>query len=161
MIRLLPVVLILVIAYFVITSVLSAGSTVVERPRRARRARGPYGARDWDKRSDQIRRQVRGVQGPPEHRDEMVAFIESHGGVEAYIEPKTMVSPMSVVLVDRDGEWRRFELREDRFLRQLGQTHRLRTFDASIVGYPPRMRRAKGSPPPHHPPTGSAGDHSA
>ena len=151
MIRLLPVVLVLVLAYFVISFALSAGSAAVERSRRTRRARGPYGARDWDQRTDQIRRQVRGVQGPLEHREEIVAFVESHEGVEAYVEPKTMVPPMSVVLVDRDGEWRRFELREDRFLRQLGQTHRLRTFDASIVGYPQRMRRSKGTPPTGRP----------
>ena len=146
MLRLLPLVLVIVIAFFVVRFMAPAGSAAFERSRRSRRDRLPTGSRDRDRQSDQVRRQLRGVQGPPEQRDEIRRFIESHQGVEAYVEPKTMVSPMSVVLVDADGAWRRFELRGDRYLRQLQKTHRLRTFDASIVGYPPRIRRGQEPP---------------
>jgi hypothetical protein len=73
--------------------------------------------------------------------DALVAFVESHDGVEAYVEPRTVVSPLTVVLVDADGRWRRFEIHDDRVLRPLVRSHGIGVFDASRVGYPPRMRR--------------------
>jgi hypothetical protein len=146
MIRLLPLVIVLVVALVVVRYLARTGAEVAERSRRVERARAPRGAREWDRRRDQVKRQLRGIDGPTEHRDEMLRFIEGHHGVEAYVEPKTVVSPLSVVLVDVEGTWRRFELKEDRVLRQLAKTHGVRTFDASIVGYPPRMRRTQEPP---------------
>jgi hypothetical protein len=70
-----------------------------------------------------------------------VEFLDGHQGVEAYVEPKTVISPKSVVLVDQVGTWRRFELKEDAYLRRLAAERGLPIFDASITGYPPRMRR--------------------
>jgi hypothetical protein len=51
--------------------------------------------------------------------------------------------PLSVVLVDADGQWGRFELKEDAFLRDLARERHVPVFDASRVGYPPRMRRRR------------------
>jgi len=48
--------------------------------------------------------------------------------------------PLSVVLVARDGEHKRFVLSDDAYLRELTGTHDLKVLDASLVGYPPRMR---------------------
>ena len=48
--------------------------------------------------------------------------------------------PLSVVLVARDGEHKRFVLSDDAYLRELTGTHDLKVLDASRVGYPPRMR---------------------
>lgn len=101
------------------------------------------GGHDWDKRRDQLYRQVKGLGGPEEHRDKIVAFLEAHRGVEAYVEPKTVMHPLSVLLVDADGEAKRFELREDALLRELAKTRGLPVFDATRVGYPERMRRRK------------------
>ena len=114
MIRLLPLVIVLVVSLVVVGYLARTGTEVAERSRRAKRARAPRGAREWDRRRDQVKRQLRGIDGPTEHRDEMLRFIEGHDGVEAYVEPKTVVSPLSVVLVDAEGTWRRFELKEDR-----------------------------------------------
>ena len=101
------------------------------------------GGHEWDKRRDQLYRQVKGLGGPEEQRDKIVAFLEAHRGVEAYVEPKTVMHPLSVLLVDADGKAKRFELREDALLRELAKTRGLPVFDATRVGYPERMRRRK------------------
>jgi len=87
-----------------------------------------------------VSRRLKGVQGPAEDRDGIRRWVESHRGVEAYVEPKTVMHPLSVVLVAGDGEHKRFELFDDTFLRELSGSHNLRVFDAARVGYPPRMR---------------------
>jgi hypothetical protein len=88
----------------------------------------------------QVSRRLKGVQGPAEDREGILAFVESHTGVEAYVEPKTVMSPLTVVLVAGDGEHRRFELSDDGYIRQLAATHDLKVLDAARLGYPQRMR---------------------
>ena len=73
--------------------------------------------------------------GPAEDREGILAFVTSRQGVEAYVEPRTVIHPLSVVLIAEDGEWRRFELRDD--VKERG----LRVLDASRFGYPERMKR--------------------
>lgn len=98
---------------------------------------------DWDRRRDQLYRQVKRVEHPNKQRAEMIRWIDAHRGVEAYMEPKTMMHPLSVVLIDEEGESRRFELTEDASVRKLAGARRIRVFDASRVGYPDRMRRRR------------------
>lgn len=74
----------------------------------------------------------------------MEEFLNAHAGAEAYVEPETVVSPRSVVLVDGPGEWRRFPLSEDSDLRRVAGERRMPIFDASRTGYLPRMRRGPG-----------------
>jgi hypothetical protein len=112
------------------------------RPRR-RGSRRP-GGYAFEARSNQAKRRLKGVAGPVERRDEIVEFLDTHEGVEAYVEPKTVVSPKSVVLIDGAGEWRRFELKEDALLRKLSAERVLPIFDAALTGYPPGMRRGSG-----------------
>ena len=52
--------------------------------------------------------------------------------------------PLSVVLVDGDGTWRRFELAEDTYLREVARTRHVKIIDAACFGYPARMRRDQG-----------------
>jgi hypothetical protein len=113
-------------------------SAALRRPRGRERRPGRY---EFDRRRDQAMRSFKGVGGPRERRDEIVTFLDEHRGVEAYVEPKTVISSKSVVLVDEAGEWRRFELKEDAYLRRLAAERGLPIFDAAITGYPPRMRR--------------------
>jgi hypothetical protein len=117
---------------------------------RRRRSIAPGGSRpgayEWDRRTDQARRQLQRVSGPTEYRDEIAEWIAAHDGVEAYVEPKTVMHPLSVVLVDGRGASRRFELREDTYLRELARERGLRVFDAGRVGYPERMRRFREHP---------------
>jgi len=103
----------------------------------------PAGAHEWDRRRDQLYRSVKGVGGPEEARDDIIAFLDAHQGVEAYVEPKTVMHPLSVLMVDGDGMAKRFALREDAILRELAKTRHLPVFDATKVGYPPRMRRTR------------------
>jgi Ni/Co efflux regulator RcnB len=104
------------------------------------------GAYEWDRRLDQASRQLKRVAGPTEYRDEIAEWLSVHEGVEAYVEPKTVMHPLSVVFVDGEGEAKRFELKEDAYLRELAKKRGMRVFDASRVGYPDRMRRHPGGP---------------
>jgi hypothetical protein len=134
---------------FALVVVLAVASTIVRWIRMrapglvTRRGAEAPGGYEFDRRSDQVKRRLKGIDGPVEHRDGIVAFLDSHRGVEAYVEPKTVMSPKSVVLVDGEGEWRRFELREDAFLRRVAGERGVPIFDAALTGYPPRMRRRR------------------
>jgi hypothetical protein len=84
---------------------------------------------------------------PSENRERIVHFVDTRAGVEAFVEPQTMMHPLSVVLVAEDGEWIRVALRDDRFLRELAQVKRLPVHDAMQTGYPERMRTFRRPPP--------------
>jgi hypothetical protein len=107
---------------------------------------------DWEPRTQQIARQLKVGPGEPEDRERIVAFLDSRQGVEAFVEPKTVMHPLSVVLVAADGEWTRIALSDDRFLRELVRTRALKVHDASRVGYPERMRRYKRADGETNPP---------
>lgn len=143
MIRALPLLLPAVIA-LALVGWLSRWVQAMDARRPGRRGSRRPGGYRFEARSDQARRRLKGVAGPVEHRDEIVGFLDTHEGVEAYVEPKTVVSPKSVVLVDAVGEWRRFELKEDAYLRRLSTERALPIFDAALTGYPARMRRRSG-----------------
>ena len=143
MIRALPLVLLLVIS-FVLAGWLARWIRAANARRPGRRGSRRVGGYEWEARRDQVKRRLKGVTGPVERRDEIVEFLDTHEGVEAYVEPKTVMSPRSVVLVDVAGEWRRFELKEDAYLRKLSAERVLPIFDAALTGYPPRMRRRPG-----------------
>jgi hypothetical protein len=98
---------------------------------------------EWERRSSQAYRAWKQVPGPEEDREGLLAFIESRPGVEAYVEPRTVMHPLSVVLVAGDGQWVRFQLRDDSFLREMAKSRGLRVIDASRFGYPERMRRRR------------------
>jgi hypothetical protein len=141
-IRALPLLLALVVVLALGNALLRWGRAAVARRPVRRTAPGP-GSYDFDARRDQVRRRMKGVAGPDEGRDDILEFLNTHRGVEAYVEPKTVMSPRSVVLVDDLGDWRRFELREDAYLRRLSAERGLPIFDAARTGYPPRMRRRR------------------
>lgn len=106
------------------------------------------GGYEFESRIEALKRR-RGSSPDPFERSEgidegMGEFLKAHSGVEAYVEPETVVSPRSVVLVDGAGEWRRFPLSEDSVLRRVGGERGIPIFDASRTGYPSRMRRGPG-----------------
>ena len=61
-------------------------------------------------------------------------------GVEAFVEPETTVTPMTVVLVAADGEWTRRQCGGPSGARRVGQTLSIPVYDVGKVGYPQRMR---------------------
>jgi hypothetical protein len=128
----------LAVVWVVATAVSRAARLRLKRP--AREPRTPVGY-EWERRRDQLYRRMKSVPGPEEHRDEILRFIESRQGVEAYVEPRTMIHPLSVVLVAEDGEWVRYQLRDDAFIRESARARKVPIHDAAKVGYPERMRR--------------------
>ena len=67
-------------------------------------------------------------------------FASSRRGVEAYLEPVTMATETTVVLVADDGEWTRRRVETPEEARDLAQRWGIPIYDTQLVGYPPRMR---------------------
>ena len=83
---------------------------------------------------------------PREDRGAMERFIKTRQGVEAYIEPRTLAQPLSVVLVAADGEWLRFTVSDEGSFRKFAYKHALPVYDAGRIGYPKRMRDYRRGP---------------
>ncbi|MBF6330243.1 oxidoreductase [Nocardia transvalensis] len=66
-------------------------------------------------------------------------WVRTHVGVEAYVEPKTTVTDVTVVLVAADGEWTRRVVGERGALR-LSSWLGIPVYDVHRTGYPQRMR---------------------
>ena len=111
------------------------------RNRRASRTPPDPEGYAWERKTDKVYRRVKAMSVPGEDREAILDFVRSRSGVEAYMEPRTLAYPLSVVLVASDGEWKRFALADDSFIRNLASANGLPVFDAGKVGYPERMRR--------------------
>ena len=71
---------------------------------------------------------------------EIEAFAESRDGVEAFVEPRTTVYAMTLLLVAGDGEYLRRPIRDRAHATKLADQLHLPLYDAAKVGYPKRMR---------------------
>ncbi len=67
-------------------------------------------------------------------------FVESRAGAEAYVEPRTNVTEMTVVLVAADGEWTRRRVAGKDGARELSHKLGIPVYDVQRTGYPQRMR---------------------
>jgi hypothetical protein len=67
-------------------------------------------------------------------------WTAGHTGVEAYVEPKTNFTDVTVVLVASDGEWTRRRVGGVSGARRLGEQLGIPIYDVQRVGYPQRMR---------------------
>ena len=87
-----------------------------------------------------FRRQRRG--GGPRRGDatHLESWAATHHGVEAYVEPRTMVTDTTVVLIAHDGEWTRRRIADPAAARALGRRLGIPVYDVALVGYPQRMR---------------------
>jgi len=70
----------------------------------------------------------------------LAQFVNSRPGVEAYLEPRTTVTETTVVLVAASGEWTRRRVAGAEGAREFARKHGVPLYDASVVGYPQRMR---------------------
>ena len=61
-------------------------------------------------------------------------------GVEAFVEPQTAVTEVTVVLVAADGEWTRRRVGGEKGARALSKRLGIPVYDVQKVGYPQRMR---------------------
>lgn len=81
------------------------------------------------------------LRGPdPADFTHLEEFARSRRGVEAYVEPQTTVTSMTVVLVAHDGEWTRRRIAGPDEARRLGQKLAIPVYDVAATGYPSRMR---------------------
>ncbi|MEV0948337.1 oxidoreductase [Rhodococcus sp. NPDC049939] len=77
---------------------------------------------------------------PTEDEAYLANWTRTHVGVEAYVEPQTTVTEVTVVLVASDGEWTRRRVGGERGARKLGEDLRIPVYDVRKTGYPKRMR---------------------
>jgi len=91
---------------------------------------------------DRFRRSADRVRGPGDGAADgryLAEWVRTHVGVEAYVEPKTTVTDVTVVLVAHDGEWTR-RLVGERGARRLSGWLGIPVYDVRRTGYPQRMR---------------------
>lgn len=69
----------------------------------------------------------------------LAEWVRTHIGVEGYIEPKTTITDVTVVLVAADGEWTR-RIVGERGARRLAGDLGIPVYDVAKTGYPQRMR---------------------
>ena len=67
-------------------------------------------------------------------------WARARRGVEAFVEPQTSVTEVTVVLVAGDGEWTRRRVGGEAGARRLGEQLQIPVYDVQRVGYPQRMR---------------------
>ncbi len=67
-------------------------------------------------------------------------FVQSRRGVEAFLEPKTTVTEVTVMLIAHDGEWTRRRVPSVEAARSWGNRMRIPVYDIALVGYPKRKR---------------------
>lgn len=70
----------------------------------------------------------------------LARWVRDHRGVEAFVEPRTPVTPVSLLLVAADGEFTRRAIDSPQEAKNFARDHSLPIYDATIVGYPQRMR---------------------
>lgn len=70
----------------------------------------------------------------------LLQFVNSRQGVEAYLEPKTAVTEMTVALVASDGEWTRRRVPNAEIVRKFANQRGIPVYDVEAVGYPDKMR---------------------
>lgn len=79
----------------------------------------------------------------PASRDDLEhlrRFAAAHPGVEAYLEPQTSVTGLTVVLVAATGEWTRRRIGGTQTARDFARRRAVPLYDVTVTGYPPRMR---------------------
>ena len=67
-------------------------------------------------------------------------FAASRRGVEGFVEPRTAVSDVTMILVAHDGEWTRRRVPSVQWAHDFANDHGVPSYDAAVVGYPTRMR---------------------
>lgn len=67
-------------------------------------------------------------------------WVASRRGVEGFVEPRTAVSDVTLLLVAHDGEWTRRRVPSVQWAHAFCNHHRIPSYDAAVVGIPQRMR---------------------
>jgi hypothetical protein len=70
----------------------------------------------------------------------LTEFARTREGVEAYMEPRAVVTETTVVFVAESGEWTRRRVAGPQAAHALARALGVPAYDAGVVGYPQRMR---------------------
>jgi len=70
----------------------------------------------------------------------LTEFVTTRRGVEGFVEPRTAVSDVTLLLVAHDGEWTRRRVPSVQWAHQFANKHQVPSYDAAVVGVPQRMR---------------------
>ena len=73
-------------------------------------------------------------------QDHLQQFVQGHTGVEGFVEPRTAVSDVTLLLVAHDGEWTRRRVPSVGWAHRFCNDHQVPSYDAAVVGVPQRMR---------------------
>ena len=73
-------------------------------------------------------------------QDHLQQFVQGHKGVEGFVEPRTAVSDVTLLLVAHDGEWTRRRVPSVDWAHKFCNRHQVPSYDAAVVGIPQRMR---------------------
>ena len=75
--------------------------------------------------------------GDMEHLEQ---FVRTRRGVEAYLEPRTMMTQTTLMLVAHDGEWTRRRVLSPDDARRWAHGLQIPFYEVARMGYPQRMR---------------------
>ncbi|TGD85039.1 oxidoreductase [Mycolicibacterium sp. CH28] len=89
---------------------------------------------------DRFRPDRRGESDAAADQRHLREWATQRSGVEAFVEPKTSVTPMTIVLVAADGEWTRRPVGGAAGARRIGEQLAIPVYDVQKLGYPQRMR---------------------
>ena len=67
-------------------------------------------------------------------------FIRTRRGVEGFVEPRTTVTDVTLLLVAHDGEWTRRRVPSVKWAHDFANRNGVPSYDAGLVGIPDRMR---------------------
>ncbi|MBV6726949.1 hypothetical protein [Nocardioides daeguensis] len=72
--------------------------------------------------------------------DHLQTWLQARRGVEGFVEPRTAVSEVTLLLVAHDGEWTRRRVPSIGWAHDFCNRHQVPSYDAAVVGIPQRMR---------------------
>ena len=70
----------------------------------------------------------------------LTEFATTRRGVEGFVEPRTAISDVTLLLVAHDGEWTRRRVPSVDWAHKFANAQGMPSYDAAVVGYPERMR---------------------
>ncbi|MBZ5733647.1 hypothetical protein K8Z61_03985 [Nocardioides sp. TRM66260-LWL] len=72
--------------------------------------------------------------------EHLETWVSARRGVEGFVEPRTAVSEVTLLLVAHDGEWTRRRVPAVEWAHKFCNKHQIPSYDAAVVGIPQRMR---------------------
>ncbi|SFM73476.1 hypothetical protein SAMN05421671_3219 [Pimelobacter simplex] len=72
--------------------------------------------------------------------EHLLAWLQDRRGVEGFVEPRTAVSEITLLLVAHDGEWTRRRVSSIKWAHDFCNRQQIPSYDAAVVGVPQRMR---------------------